>query len=89
MEDLDDVKKTQAERSHLIVLSDKDRQLVNAANVVHKDANPFEGKDAAFPTTVLIDRKGIVRWVFRPPSILSRISPDDLLKAVDEKLKSR
>ena len=86
MEGLDDARKTQADFPHLTVLSDEARGLSESAGVVHPHAAP-DGRDIDVPTTILVDRQGVVRWVYRSPSVVARLSPDDLLRAIDEKLR--
>ena len=68
---------------HLLVLSDKDRGLIDAVQVIHAGSSP-EGGDSAAPTTIIVDRTGTVRWVFRPDRVFRRLSPAELLAAVDE-----
>src|SRR5436305_8980123 len=85
LEDQPTVAKTQDKFSHLKAVADGDGKLIDVANVRHAKANP-EGGDAAAPTTILIDRAGVVRWIFRPDRYLTRLSPDELLAAVDEHL---
>jgi alkyl hydroperoxide reductase subunit AhpC len=85
LEGQDDAEKTQTQFPHLLVVADADRGLINAAGVLHPQAGP-EGADAAAPTTILIDRGGVVRWVFRPDLVLTRLSPEELLAAVDNHL---
>ena len=82
MEGLDDARKTQAQFPHLIALADEARGLSVAAGLVHPHAAP-DGRDVDAPTTILVDRRGIVRWLHRPPRVISRISPDDVLHAID------
>jgi len=45
------------------------------------------GGTTVSPTTVLVDRHGRVRWVFRPSRFINRLSPVELLAAVDEHLR--
>jgi hypothetical protein len=40
-------------------------------------------KNAAMPTTFLIDGKGQVRWHFRPDRHIERLSAAEVLAAVD------
>jgi hypothetical protein len=35
------------------------------------------------PTTILVDRRGIVRWIYRSPSVIARLLADELLQAID------
>ena len=82
MEGTEDAKKTQADFPHLIVLADDGRGLSDAAQLVHQGAAP-DGKDADAPTTIIVDRRGMVRWVYRPRAVIGRLSPDDVLQAID------
>jgi peroxiredoxin len=81
-----DAAKTQADFPDLTVLSDEKRGLSNALSVIHAKSAP-NGGDTSAPTTVLIDRNGIVRWVYRTPHVSARLSPDDLVEAIDQHLR--
>jgi hypothetical protein len=83
MEGPDDARKTQADFPHLVVLADEDRGLSEAAELIHRRAAP-DGSDIDFPTTILVDRTGTVRWLYRSPQVLARLSPDDVLQAIDQ-----
>ena len=85
MEGLDDARKTQAGLPHLTVLSDEGRGLSEAARLIHSHAGP-DGGDIDIPTTILVDKRGTVRWLYRSPSVIARLSPDDLLQAIDQKM---
>lgn len=87
MEGLDDAKRTQSEYPHLLVLADEGRGLSEAAGLVHAKAAP-DGRDADAPTTILVDRAGTVRWLYRSPQVLERLAPDDVLQAIDTHLAS-
>jgi hypothetical protein len=56
--------------------------LTEAASLLHPHAGP-SGSDIAMPTTILVDRRGRVRWLYRPPAVVSRLSPDEVLQAID------
>src|SRR5438105_10275720 len=85
LEGADDARKTQSDVPHLLVLADEGRGLSEAAGVVHPHAAP-DGGDAAAPTTILVDRHGTVRWLYRPPGVITRLSPDEVLRAIDQHL---
>jgi alkyl hydroperoxide reductase subunit AhpC len=85
LDGLDDSKKTQADFPHLTVLADQKRGLSEAAGLIHAHAAP-DGRDADAPTTILVDRSGTVRWLYRSPSVIARLSPDELLQEVDRKM---
>jgi alkyl hydroperoxide reductase subunit AhpC len=86
VEGLDDVRKTQADFPHLTVLSDQERRLSDAAGLIHPHAAP-DGSDTDVPTTILVDRQGSVRWLYRSPVVIARLSPDEVLQAIDEHLR--
>ena len=82
VEDTADMKK---QFPHLILISDAEANLSKAVEVL----GPHRGHDGAetdSPTTILVDRNGQVRWVFRPDLVLERLSPDNLLEAIDKNL---
>jgi alkyl hydroperoxide reductase subunit AhpC len=82
MEGLDDAAKTRAQFPHLVVLADQGRSLSEAAGLVHAGAAP-DGGDTDVPTTIIVDRHGIVRWLYRSPQVIARLSPDDVLQAIN------
>ncbi len=86
IEGLDDARKTQAQFPHLTVVSDEARSLSGAAGLIHPHAAP-DGGDADVPTTILVDRSGIVRWLYRSPAVIVRLSPDDVLQAIDRHMR--
>ena len=86
IEGLDDARKTQADYPHLTVLSDEARGLSEAAGLIHRHAAP-DGSDTDVPTTILVDRSGTVRWLYRSPSVIARLSPDEVLRAIDRNLR--
>jgi alkyl hydroperoxide reductase subunit AhpC len=85
LDGLDDSKKTQADFPNLTVLADQKRGLSEAAGLIHPHAAP-DGRDADAPTTILVNRSGTVRWLYRSPSVIARLSPDELLQQVDRKM---
>src|SRR5262249_18116475 len=82
---LDDSKKVQQDFPHLIVVADHEHKLVDAAAVLHAGAGEH-GEDVAVPTTSLVDKDGVVRALFRQPSVASRLSASEVLATVDKKL---
>ncbi|HEY7309964.1 MAG TPA: redoxin domain-containing protein [Gemmataceae bacterium] len=79
----EDAQKTKAEYPHLLVLADQKHGLSEAAGVIHPHSAP-DGADTAAPTTVLVDRDGTVRWLYRSGKVIARLSPDEVLQAIDE-----
>src|SRR5262245_22302974 len=85
VEGLDDARKTQADFPHLVVLADQGGTLSEAAGLVHPHAAP-DGRDVDVPTTILVDQAGIVRWLHRAPAVNERLSPDEVLQAIERNL---
>src|SRR5262245_37870748 len=83
---LENARLNQADFPHLKLISDADLNMAKAVGMVHAGAGPG-GKDTNAPTTLLVDGSGTVRWLERPPNFFGRIPPDEVLAAIDEKLK--
>jgi peroxiredoxin len=78
--------KTQADFRHLLVLADEGLGLSEAVDLIHKRAAP-DGSDIDVPTTILVDRQGMVLWLYRPGEVISRLSPDEVLQAISQHLR--
>jgi len=85
IEDQEATKATQADFPHLVVVSDAERKLSDAVEVIHRKSAPGGG-DTAAPTTILIDGSGTVRWGFRPVRVFYRLSPEQVLAALDREM---
>jgi alkyl hydroperoxide reductase subunit AhpC len=85
VEGLDDARQTQSDYPHLFVLADQEHGLSDAAGLIHAHAGP-DGGDIDAPTTILVDRHGSVKWLYRSPQAITRLSPDDVLQAVDQNM---
>src|SRR4051812_1518708 len=85
----EEAKATQAQFPHLTVVSDEGRKLSGAVDVVHAHSTPDGAGDTAAPTTLLIDGGGTVRWTFRPERVLTRLSPEQLLAAIDREIPAQ
>ena len=77
MDGREDAQKSQAQFPHLKVVADTDQKMCQTLHVMH-------GEDNAAPTTILVDGQGTVRWLFRPDRFLERLSPAQVLAAIDE-----
>jgi peroxiredoxin len=88
VEDQEAAKATQADFPHLIVVSDAQRKLSDAIDVIHRHSAP-DGGDTSAPTTLLIDGKGTVRWTFRPDRVFHRLSPEQVLAAIDKEMPAK
>jgi peroxiredoxin len=82
---LDDSKKTKQRFPQLTIVADHDHKLVDTAAVLHPGAGE-RGEDVAAPTTILVDKHGVVRALFRPTNVGSRLSPGEVLAMVDRDL---
>ena len=80
---LDDSKKTKQDFPHLVIVADTDHKLVDAVQVMHAKAGEH-GEDVAAPTTILVDQHGVVRALFRPTNVSSRLSAGEVLAMVDK-----
>jgi alkyl hydroperoxide reductase subunit AhpC len=87
MEGVDDARRTQARFPHLLVVADSGRGLSEAMGLVHHHAAP-DGGDADTPTTILVDRAGVVRWIYCSPEVIARLSPDEVLEAIDKNMQA-
>jgi peroxiredoxin len=85
LEDQKTAEETQKEFPHLVVVADADRKLADAVKVIHENSSP-NGGDTTAPTTILLDGNGTVRWLFRPDRFFTRLTPAQVLEAVDSKL---
>jgi peroxiredoxin len=82
---LDGSRKTQQAFPQLTVVADHDHKLVDAVAVLHPGAGEH-GEDVAAPTTIFVDKHGVVRALFRPTNVASRLSASEVLAMVDSKL---
>ncbi|HEV3116965.1 MAG TPA: redoxin domain-containing protein [Gemmataceae bacterium] len=76
-------RETQAEFPHLKIVSDAEQNMAQAFQVIHSGVGP-NCRDTNAPTTILVDADGKVCWVFRPDHFTVRLSPDELLAAIDK-----
>lgn len=63
-------------------LLDEDRAVTKEYGLYH--AIGFDAFDIAHPATLVIDRSGIVRWIYRGENQTDRAPLEDVLKAVRE-----
>ncbi len=88
-ENTGDAKKTQADFPHLLVLADSEHGLIDALGIMDPRPSPVTGASMAAPTTLLVDKNGVVRWVFRPSRVIERLSPTELAAAIDQNLAGK
>lgn len=64
-------------------LSDERGVLLDALAIRHRGGRG-DGADIAFPTTILVDANGIVRWTFQSDTYRERARPDDIFAALQQ-----
>jgi peroxiredoxin len=79
-----DAAKTQKKFPNLLIVADHDGDLIRNARLLDEDGYSPTGGPLAAPTTVVLDREGVVRWVFRPTRYLERPPPGKVLAAMDD-----
>ena len=63
-------------------LSDPDGKVLDRLNIRHRGGRVADGGDIAFPTQVLVDKDGIVRWTYESAYYRVRARPDDVFTAI-------
>ena len=66
--------------SSLTFLSDSDGVLLDMLNIRHR-GSPGQG-DIAFPTAILVDGRGIVRWTYETETYRQRARPEEIFEAI-------
>ncbi len=73
-------------RDHLAVeftfLSDTDGVLLDDLGIRHAEG-ARDGSDIAYPTAILVDGTGIVRWTFQSDTYRQRAQPEQIFAALD------
>lgn len=64
-----------------------DHKLVDAVAALYAGAGEHR-EDVAVPTTILVDKHGVVRALFRPTSVARRLSAREVLAIVDNEWAS-
>ena len=64
-------------------LSDPDARVLDQLNISHTTPNP-SGKDIPIPTQILVDKSGVVRWIYQPPNYRIRARPETVLTAIKD-----
>jgi peroxiredoxin len=86
-DDRETARKTQGDFPDLVVVSDRDQVIAKAMAVIHPGAVGPDGGETNAPTTFFVDGEGYVRRLYRPGSYLRRLSPEEVLTAIDETWK--
>jgi len=63
-------------------LSDPDGVLLDDLGIRHRGGR--EGKDIAFPTAILVDHEGVIRWTYQSDTYRERARPEQIFAAIAE-----
>lgn len=64
-----------------VFLSDPEGKVLDRLNIDHHTPNPT-GMDIPIPTQILVDRAGIVRWIYQPSNYRIRAKPETVIALV-------
>jgi peroxiredoxin len=67
-------------RSDFTFLSDPHGELLDQLGILHRGGH--DGTDIAYPTAVLVDERGTIRWVFVSGAARVRASPEAIFAAL-------
>ena len=68
-------------RARFTFLSDPTGSVLDRLGIRHRGGHPGEG-DVAWPTQILVDREGIVRWVYESGNYRVRARPEEIFAAL-------
>ena len=72
-------------QSRFTFLSDPEGTLLDALGIRHESGpTPGGAESIAFPTAMLVDAKGIVRWIYQSDTYRQRARPEQIFAAIDE-----
>ena len=66
-----------------IFLSDPDGSVLDRLNIDHDTPNPT-GTDIPIPTQILVDKEGMIRWIYQPSNYRIRAKPKTVLEVLKE-----
>lgn len=89
VEGVEDARQTQAQFPRLLVLSDEGHGLSDAADLIDAKNKGPNNRAIDAPTTILVDRHGTVRWLYRPGEVITRLSPEEVFQAIDQWMPAR
>ena len=61
-------------------LSDPAGELLDQLGIRHRGGG--DGSDIAYPTSILVDAEGRVRWIYQSDTYRQRARPEDVLAAI-------
>jgi peroxiredoxin len=69
-------------KSRFTFLADPEGTLLDGLGIRHQ-AGRNDGADIAFPTSVLVDADGVVRWIFHADSVRERARAEEIFAAIE------
>jgi peroxiredoxin len=69
-------------KSRFTFLSDPEGVLLDQLGIRHRGGRD-DGADIAYPTAVLVDGDGIVRWIFQSDTYRERARAEEIFAAID------
>jgi peroxiredoxin len=69
-------------KSRFTFLADPEGALLDELGVRHR-AGRNDGVDIAYPTAVLVDAEGVVRWIFQSGTYLERARAEQIFAAIE------
>ena len=70
-------------KSRFNFLADQQGALLDALGIRHRGGRN-DGVDIAYPTAVLVDADGVVRWIFQSGSYRERARAEQIFEAIAE-----
>ncbi len=68
-------------KSRFTFLADQEGVLLDGLGIRHRGGRN-DGVDIAYPTAVLVDADGVVRWIFRSDTDRERARAEDIFAAI-------
>jgi peroxiredoxin len=62
-------------------LSDPDGVLLDDLGIRHRGGG--NGRDIAFPTAILVDEAGLIRWTYQSDTYRERARPEEVFAAIE------
>jgi peroxiredoxin len=75
-------------KSRFNFLSDPEGALLDGIGIRHRGGRN-DGADIAYPTAMLVDAGGVVRWIFHSDSYLERARAEQIFAAIAELPEAR
>ncbi len=70
-------------KSRFSFLADQEGVLLDGLGIRHRGGRN-DGVDIAYPTAVLVDTDGVVRWIFQSDTYRERARADEIFAAIAE-----